>query len=159
MTGVFIVFLFILQLVSFFFIAILNARLSKFQDVERKNEELMKEMDDAVSAYLFEMKDENNRLLEELSRRTSKFEGIEIKSQQLQDEVGFSTPTTISKTKVANLYKQSFKVEESEPTLKPITLKEQVIQLSNSGKSTEQIAKQLGKGKTEIELMIKFNNE
>lgn len=159
MSGVFIAFLFILQLVSFFLIVILNARISKFQDVERKHEELMKEMDDAVSAYLFEMKDENNRLLEELSRRSAKFEGIEVKSQQLQGEVGFSTPSTISKTKVANLYKQSFKVEESEPILKPITVKEQVIQLSNSGKSTEQIAKQLGKGKTEIELILKFNHE
>ena len=159
MSGVFIAFLFILQFVSFFLIAILNARLSKFQDVERKHEELMKEMDDAVSAYLFEMKDENNRLLEELSRRSSKFEGIEVKSQHLQDEIGFSAPSAISKTKVANLYKQSFKLEESEPPLKPTTLKEQVIQLSKTGKSTEQIAKQLGKGKTEIELMLKFNNE
>lgn len=159
MSGVFIAFLFILQLISFFLIAILNARLSKFQDVERKHQELMKEMDDAVSAYLFEMKDENNRLLEELSRRTSKFEGIEVKSQRQQDDFGLTYPSTISKKKVASLYKQTVKSDEVEPILIPITLKEQIIQLYNSGKTIEQIAKQLGKGKTEIELMIKFSKE
>ena len=159
MSAVFIAFLFILQLISFFLIAILNARLSKTKDVEQKHQELMKEMDDAVSAYLFEMKDENNRLLEELSRRSSHFEGIEVKSQRHQDEVDLSYPSTISKKKVASLYKQTVKLDELEPTLIPITLKEQVTQLYNSGKTIEQIAKQLGKGKTEIELMIKFSKE
>jgi len=159
MSGVFIAFLFILQLVSFFLIAILNARLSKLQDVERKQQVLMKEMDDAVSAYLVEIKDENNRLLEELSRKSVSFEGIEVQSQRTQDEVHFSNRPTISKTKVANLYKQTLKTDETERTLKPLSIKEQVHQLYSDGNSIEQIAKTLEKGKTEIELMLKFRSE
>jgi hypothetical protein len=159
MSGLFFAFLFILQLVSFFLIAILNARLSKLQDVERKQQVLMKEMDDAVSAYLFEIKDENNRLLKELSRRPSSYEGIEVQSQSPQDELHFSSRSTVSKTKVANLYKQTLNIADSEVTTIPITLKEQVDNLYSQGKSIEQIAKQLEKGKTEIELMLKFRNE
>lgn len=170
MSGVFIAFLFILQLVSFFLIAILYTRLTKLKDVENKHQVLMREMDDAVSAYLLEIKDENNRLLEELSRRSVSFDGIEVQQDHNKDEVEFSPRSTVSKLAVAKLYKQTTNPKESENLSKlitvkeenlskPITLKEQVEELLNSGKSIEQIAKQLGKGKTEIELILKFHNE
>lgn len=170
MSGVFIAFLFILQLVSFFLIAILYTRLTKLKDVENKHQVLMREMDDAVSAYLLEIKDENNRLLEELSRRSVSFDGIEVQQDQHKDEVEFSPRSTVSKMAVAKLYKQTTNPKEPENLSKPITvkvenlskpitLKEQVEELLNSGKSIEQIAKQLGKGKTEIELILKFRNE
>jgi hypothetical protein len=159
MSGVFIAFLFILQLISFFLIAILYTRLTKLKDVEHKHQVLMREMDDAVSAYLLEIKDENNRLLEELSRRSVSFDGIEVLKEQQKDEVEFSPRSTVSKLAVAKLYKQTTNPKEPENLSKQITLKEQVDGLLNSGKSIEQIAKQLGKGKTEIELILKFRNE
>jgi hypothetical protein len=171
MSGVFIAFLFILQLVSFFLIAILYTRLTKQKDIEDKHQVLLREMDDAVSAYLLEIKDENNRLLEELSRRSVSFDGIEVQQGQHKDEVEFSPRSTVSKLAVAKLYKQTTQTKEQEYFSIPVTLKEQgslsktislkeqVEGLLNSGESIEQIAKQLGKGKTEIELILKFGNE
>ena len=64
-----IVALVVLQLLSFYFIILLNMKLSKFKDLERKQEQLMREMDDAVGVYLLEMREENNRLIEELSKQ------------------------------------------------------------------------------------------
>ena len=64
-------FLFILQIISFYFIALLYTKLSKFQDLERKQENIMNEMENSFSAYLAEMKDENDRLLAELSKETN----------------------------------------------------------------------------------------
>ena len=67
--GILIVILFVLQLLSFCFIVILNLKLSKFKTLELKQERLMREMDDAVGAYLLEMHEENNRLIDELTKQ------------------------------------------------------------------------------------------
>lgn len=64
-----VVTLFVLQLLSFCFIVILNMKLSKFKTLELKQERLMREMDDAVGGYLLEMHEENNRLIDELTKQ------------------------------------------------------------------------------------------
>ena len=66
MTTILIAVLFFLQLISFYFLIILNTKLAKFKDLEKKQERLMREMDDTISVYLAEMKDENDRLIKEL---------------------------------------------------------------------------------------------
>lgn len=66
MTTILIALLFFLQLLSFYFLIILNTKLAKFKDLEKKQERLMREMDDTITAYLAEMKDENDRLIKEL---------------------------------------------------------------------------------------------
>ena len=156
MSGVLLTFLFILQFVSFFLIALLFTRLSNAKEIEKQHEEFMKEMDDAVSAYLFEIKDENNRLIEELAI-TNHF--IKKEEKTPIDEIPFSPRSTVSKSAVAKLYQQASPVKETVESKNELTPQNQVLALSNAGKSIEEIAKQLGKGKTEIELMLKFHNE
>jgi len=56
MTTILIAVLFVLQLLSIYFIIILNTKLAKFKDLEKKQERLMREMDDSISLYLAEMK-------------------------------------------------------------------------------------------------------
>lgn len=159
MSGVLLTFLFILQFVSFFLIALLFTRLSNAKDIEKQHEEFMKEMDDAVSAYLFEIKDENNRLIEELAitNETNRF--IKKEEKTPIDEIPFSPRSTVSKSAVAKLYQQASPVKETVESKNELTPQNQVLALSNAGKSIEEIAKQLGKGKTEIELMLKFHHE
>ena len=69
MQTVFLLFLFILQLISFYFMALLYMRLSKFNNLEKKQEKLMAEMDDAIGAYLSELKEENERLIQIIDKR------------------------------------------------------------------------------------------
>lgn len=159
MSGVLLTFLFILQFVSFFLIALLFTRLSHVKDIEKKHEEFMKEMDDAVSAYLFEIKDENNRLIEELAMTNeTKNVGKEYERAP-QEEVPFSPRSTVSKSAVAKLYQQSSPVKDIVEVKSEPSPQDQVLALSKAGKSIEEIAKLLGKGKTEIELMLKFHHE
>lgn len=66
MATILITILFFLQLLSFYFLIILNTKLAKFKDLEKKQERLMREMDDTISVYLADMKDENDRLIQEL---------------------------------------------------------------------------------------------
>ena len=159
MSGVLITFLFILQFVSFFLIALLFTRLSNAKEIEKQHEEFMKEMDDAVSAYLFEIKDENNRLIEELAITNETNHLKKEKEKTPIDEIPFSPRSTVSKSAVAKLYQQASPVKETVESESELSPQNQVLALSNAGKSIEEIAKQLGKGKTEIELMLKFHHE
>ncbi|ACA39179.1 hypothetical protein Bsph_1581 [Lysinibacillus sphaericus C3-41] len=51
MTTILIAVLFFLQLLTFYFLIILNTKLAKFKDLEKKQERLMSEMDDTISVY------------------------------------------------------------------------------------------------------------
>jgi len=202
MTIILIAVLFILQLLSFYFLIILNTKLAKFKDLEKKQERLMREMDDTISLYLADMKDENDRLIQELQRVSkseiqnavkqeepivrqkeqeqppslTKEESTADGSVSLDNEPRVYVPKNI----VANAYsrqqqtgakndanKTEAKVAQSaqQPTdatkkeeAKPLTIEQQAIELAKQGKTAEEIAKQLQKGKTEIELLLKFHH-
>ena len=55
-----------MQIIGFYFLALLYTKVSKFDDLEKKQRKLMEEMDDSIGAYLSELKDENDRLIERL---------------------------------------------------------------------------------------------
>ncbi|MFJ7184616.1 DUF6115 domain-containing protein [Lysinibacillus xylanilyticus] len=202
MTIILIAVLFILQLLSFYFLIILNTKLAKFKDLEKKQERLMREMDDTISLYLADMKDENDRLIQEL-QRVSKSEIqnavkqeepiVRLKEQEQppsltkEESTGDGSVSLdneprvyVPKNIVANAYsrqqqtgakndanKTEAKVAQSaqQPTdatkkeeAKPLTIEQQAIELAKQGKTAEEIAKQLQKGKTEIELLLKFHH-
>ena len=74
---IFLVILFLLQLISFYFLALLYTKVSKFDDLEKKQRKIMNEMDDSLGAYLAELKDENERLIQRLAERDSDLSAVE----------------------------------------------------------------------------------
>lgn len=192
MTTILIAVLFFLQLISFYFLIILNTKLAKFKDLEKKQERLMREMDDTISVYLAEMKDENDRLIKELQSVSQS----EIAASSLLQTEQYMTPQEqptlpavhevksdsslslekdariyVPKNIVANAYSRQqhtsskmvktappLKVEEQKEAEKLLTVEQQALELAKQGKSPEEIAKQLQKGKTEIELLLKFHH-
>jgi len=191
MTTILITVLFVLQLLSFYFIIILNTKLAKFKDLEKKQERLMREMDDSISLYLTEMKDENNRLIQALqvvpkpeTTTGQQSKPITVHKDQKQplsqaeheqkDVSRDSEPRILMpKNIVANAYSRQqqggvtpVQATASKPVAvtvpkeeqKPITLEQQIVQMAKQGKTAEEIAKQLQKGKTEIELLLKFHS-
>lgn len=195
MTTILIVVLFVLQLLSFYAIVILNTKLAKFQDLEKKQGHLMREMDDAISLYLAEMKDENNRLISELQAVPKSQQIVRVNPlEKVEQHRELESQRTIEKTSSIEVNIPDFEVESrvfvpkniavnaynrqqhasnntanqgspvatldavSEVEQKERTFEEQVVQLSKQGKGVEEIAKQLQKGKTEIELLLKFHS-
>ena len=192
MTTILIAVLFFLQLISFYFLIILNTKLAKFKDLEKKQERLMREMDDTISVYLTEMKDENDRLIKELQNVSQS----EIAASSMQHTEQYMSPQeepplpvvqevksdsslslekdariNVPKNIVANAYSRQqhtgskmvktaspLKVEEQKEPDKVLTVEQQALELAKQGKSPEEIAKQLQKGKTEIELLLKFHH-
>ncbi|MFF5993342.1 hypothetical protein AAGS61_01150 [Lysinibacillus sp. KU-BSD001] len=209
MVSIILIVLFIGQLLSFFFIVLLNSKLAKFKDLEARQEKIIREMDDAIGVYLMEMKEENDRLIQELKTvkqgHTVK-DDIEYMTQQPQEKMKhiqeavkvdgippLLTPDEqISEQKVqmtqlkqviplpfaTNAYNKQKKQLHSEavpvttkasqqqevppavdqaPVAHVTSLEQQIVQMYVAGKSIEEIAKETQKGKTEIELLIKFH--
>ncbi|WP_342566795.1 hypothetical protein MKY09_12565 [Psychrobacillus sp. FSL K6-4046] len=162
MTTIIIIALFLLQIISFYFIALLNMKLSKYKDLEDRQEQTMKEIEDSFSAYLADMKDENDRLLYELKENSfvppikehasAKEEVSTTIKNDIDSSFVISRPL-VSKHKVANSYVQAASLPEKK---QPVTMKEKVLYYSEEGKSPIEIAKLLQIGKTEVELFLKF---
>lgn len=180
MASIVIIFLIIAQCLSFYFIVLLNVKISRLKDVEEKQQRLKDDMDDAVGAYLAEMKDENDRLIAELKK---------AKSETIKTPVVVETPVQPSVTvvrpqqtvtpddmvdaedevqqqlEVQELLKKDFTTpmayaknayQKQRPTPPPLTMEEQAKQMYKEGRSIGEIAKALNRGKTEIELLLKF---
>ena len=190
MMTVMIIALVIMQLVSFYFIILLNGKIAKFKDLEIRQDKLIREMDDSISMYLVEMKEENDRFIQQLS--TVKVEPARMAStvEEMPKEIVSTESAPVAtaaveeirpfvpKTHASKAYGQQVKIHvdklepedvligkaKSKQTIAPTEQKaglqpfeQQVVDLHRAGKSADEIAKQLQKGKTEIELLIKFH--
>jgi len=160
MTSIILVILFLLQLISFYFIALLNAKLTKFNNMEYKQEQILAEIEDSFSAYIAEIKDENDRLLQELNTTNhivaATTEHVKEKETEKEASPSFEIPKTfVSKQLAANSYIKTALVTEKK---EPVTIKEKVLYYDNEGKSIDEIAKMLQIGKTEVELFLKFKH-
>ncbi len=156
----------------------------------------MREMDDTISVYLADMKDENDRLIQELQRVSKpEIQNVVKQGEQIvrQKEQGQPSSLTqeestvdgsvsldqeprvyVPKNIVANAYSRQQQTganteavvhSAQQPTAatkkeeeKPLTIEQQAVELAKKGKTVEEIAKQLQKGKTEIELLLKFHH-
>lgn len=184
MTSIVIVFLIIAQCLSFYFIVLLNVKISRLKDVEEKQQRLKDDMDDAVGAYLAEMKDENDRLIAELKKAKAQTiapvaRPVEVSDEQPQPAVTVVRPPKaptvdlqtsrneeeIQQLEVQELLKKDFNTpiayvknayQKQQPTPPPLTMEEQAKQMYKQGSSIDEIAKTLNRGKTEIELLLKF---
>lgn len=200
MTTALIITLFIIQLITIFVIVILNSKLSKFNDLEKRQNELVNEMDNAISVYLMEMREENDRLINELKKPVDSKNKARITSEvpihtvteqpvMKQMETLQNQPDSIKQEEqlteiqprkfvpvkqAVNAYNkqknepieeleettsieaQLFSKEDNNETKQP-TFEQQVVAHYRDGKSIEEIAKMMQRGKTEIELLVKFH--
>lgn len=183
MVSIILVVLFICQLLSFFFILLLNSKLAKFKDLEMRQERMAKELDDAIGLYLLEMKEENDRLIQELSavKQTAGKEQTSIPeetAEQLTKEEAVSSLAAAGPVRqrpyvpvafAANAYSRQKQqpvneapekvssAEETEEQDKLTPFEREVVEMHRTGKTIEEIAKITQKGKTEIELLLKFH--
>ncbi|WP_163101530.1 hypothetical protein [Peribacillus alkalitolerans] len=83
--------------------------------------------------------------------------GFSDKLFSQEDKVELSNSLKSSEKKKVSHFQDSFKEQLSKHhVMKSLTIQEQIDELMEKGMSIEQIAKKLNKGKTEIELLLKF---
>lgn len=203
-TTILIVVLFILQFLSFSFIVLLNSKLNKYKEIEQKQESIIREMDESISNYLLEIKDENDRLIKELTTQSAIKQAVvkqptsmpsytmptasvqksatteanvEINVNQplnLQPSVVEASPLELPKyfpkAAAASAYKKQAMEKQPKPVKEEVAVQndaavdqmltafeQEVVNYHRMGLSIEEIAKKTQKGKTEIELLIKFH--
>ncbi|MBB6452896.1 putative transcriptional regulator [Salirhabdus euzebyi] len=139
----------------------LYRRFSVQQDTEflEKN---MREVEDVFQSYLLELKDENEKLLNILAENGKngiEQEEMEQKTKPILNEER-TEPNQASLRKVKDSVVNSYNPAEITVTdkVEEMTEESNVMLLHKQGLTIEEIAKQLNKGKTEIELLIKFHS-
>ncbi|WAA10740.1 hypothetical protein [Fervidibacillus albus] len=156
---------FILVIFAFFLIILLFLRQNRYNDLEKKFDQLNGVLEETVASFLVEMKDENDKFLEKLRRLKEEGE----QGNPLHEIVKNERPQNKRKPEEMkeDVHRQHTVSEQPSPihpienkTEMPVNehdrLIEKVKKLLQKGYTPEQIAKKLNKGKTEIDLLIKF---
>ncbi|MEM5010794.1 hypothetical protein WKH57_08750 [Niallia taxi] len=193
MVNFLLVFSIALNILALLCIALLFIRQNRLAAFESRQEKALEEMEEIVSSFIAEIKEENELFLDRVQRLDDNLE--ESKMEELRSTLEVSEPKPIP---MINTYKAAAKSyqtfeksagnddveelldlilpqnpeekavqeediadeaiveKEEEPEEKEKTLLEVVTELEEQGKTIEEIAKQLNKGKTEIELLLKF---
>jgi hypothetical protein len=156
MTNFLLVLSLILHAVGFYFITLLFMKYQSVKHIEERQAAMLAETEQYLSAYLMELKDENEKLLSEMKHmQRSEHKSKENNAPRQPDvkdsveEADFPVPSFTHEDRV------EISFHNPEPA-SPLTLEEKAFQLNQKGFSAEEIAKQLNKGITEIELMLKF---
>jgi hypothetical protein len=156
---------FILHLISFFFIILLSLKLAKVKEVETKQAKMMKDMEEAIAAYLLEFKEENEKFIDTLTKTINRVELQHKKEEKAEKQVPTYLPNIeqikdqvdISMTHINHEKISSSNNTEMNKEMQSIM--QQALQLHRQGKTIEEIARILEKGKTEIELLLKFQRK
>jgi uncharacterized membrane protein YgaE (UPF0421/DUF939 family) len=164
MSTLLLVISFIFHLISFFFIILLSLKLSKVKEVETKQEKMIKDMEEAIAAYLLEFKEENEKFIDTLTKTINRIELQNKKAEKAERQAVLPTylpnieqikdQVDISMTHITHEKVGSSKDAEMNKEMQSIM--QQALQLHRQGKTIEEIARILEKGKTEIELLLKF---
>jgi len=162
MTAFLLTISFVLHALSLFIIILLYLQLTKIKEVEKRQAQMIEEMEQTVSAYFIEWKEENDRFLQALSKTLHHRSSVK---NEAKAEKSATTPNTASQKQKKSEWSPLAHVDEMKDTVEirtirpkpaPLSLAEQAAQLYKEGKTIEDIAKILKKGKTEIELLLKF---
>jgi hypothetical protein len=174
MTTFLLIISFLLNIISLLAIVILYTRQNRFIDLEKKQGKMIQDMEETISTYLIEMKEENeafmnnlneNKLVQKNKKQSEskekspspKYEEVDSQAnKRLNASKAYKKPAAINEKSEGETDWEPLLACEQEITQEN-TLVNRVISLQRDGLSIEEIAKRLGKGPTEIELMLKFN--
>ncbi|MES1043081.1 hypothetical protein MHI39_15940 [Heyndrickxia sp. FSL K6-6286] len=175
MTNMMLFFSIILNIITIFAVIILYLRQNRITALDHTQKHAMKEMEDLFSAYIEELKEENNQFIDNikhLQENQSQKEKTEvnevnesfnIENSEEQQKIDNQVITPHSYKHMTAVKSYQNKVEPSSivtnleaKETEPKTIQERVVSLKKEGLTNEEIAKKLNKGITEIELMLKF---
>ncbi len=162
------------NLVTILTVIILYTRQNRLIDFEKNYKASLKEMEELINTFIFEMKEENDEI-KQLFRSESEDpvkEGHQSDMDEELDQEVIGLPQGYRQQAALNAYtnlsgqsietkrivKKKESVREGQETDQNRVLAE-IINMKNQGITTEEIAKKMGRGKTEIDLLIKLNQK
>ncbi|WP_027954231.1 hypothetical protein [Halobacillus kuroshimensis] len=139
MTSFVLVISFLIDGLILFGLMIMMKKIRRTEELELRQEKVAAEIEDLFSSYLYEIKEENKRMEAWASSGTGSMEET-ISPVKETKGGGYEPPLPDEGT------------GEEQPSIHSM-----VMNMKKDGWSVEETAKALNKGKTEVELMYKFN--
>lgn len=175
MTNFLLIFSIMLNVLAFLCIALLFIRQNRIVTMESKQDHILKEMEEVVSTFISEIKEENESLLQKI-KQMDPSKNETITSDETEENIPLKVlsqkPVQINKYKEnQGFHKETGVVADQQDDVEELlnlilpnkqekkpkkTLLDEVVELYEQGKSVDEIAKELNKGKTEIQLLLKF---
>ncbi|WP_090856578.1 hypothetical protein [Paraliobacillus sp. PM-2] len=153
---------FFIHITTFIYLKTLSSRVMRPEEFLQRQEEQKKEMEDLLSIYVLEIREENERLMEALQNKPNNRDNQSTTASPQRSSLSNQGKEQMAHdTKRAFYYKQNDyepPMIEEEESFKP-SFSAQVLALYSKGESVESIARKLDCGKTEVELMVKFHQK
>lgn len=173
--GILIIFTLIISVLSLFTVIILFIRQNRLFHLEQKYKQLQNELEQSITSFLIEIREENDKFLRNLEQvkpvkvNKTKLDNHEKMNNDKLDNHIQSTDLEIkdlpnySGLKEYKTIAKQVKNNDKNALIKDVKNEydeemNKIIRLVDDGYSIEEIAKSLNKGKTEVELLIKFSS-
>ncbi len=162
MTGTLIFILFLINVLLAFALLLLYMRQNKLMGMEKRQQLVLKESEQVMASLLEEIKDENEKFLSRLmeSRETEDKNTDAMIADNIMEEKDLvpvdEEPQDVQEEVKPLEPKQDPQSDASDNATVQLPLREQVELLTEQGLTVTDIARKLNKGKTEIELLMKF---
>ena len=151
---------FIIHVITFVFIRQLKVELDKSKQDKEHLDKQQKEIEELLAVYLIEIREENEKLLETLNQNNHHSKNTETEEKNV-DEFLYEPEEKIEPKESVEPERyqdyQPIEPPDQEDTVEQ-SLAAQVLSLHEKGVQSEEIAKQLNRGKREVELFIRFHN-
>ncbi|WP_461200457.1 hypothetical protein [Anoxybacillus sp. TBDG-1] len=138
---------FVLHGISLFLIILLSLRWVKIKETEKEQAELIREMETMMTTYLMQFKEENERFVKQITSSTVRQHFRSLRKEQMSPPVEH----------VVDRIELSSTAPKEEQPLE--SLVSEALKLQQQGKTIDEIAKTLKRGKTEMELLLKFHQK
>ncbi|MBZ5749897.1 hypothetical protein [Metabacillus rhizolycopersici] len=174
MTAILLSISLLLHVVAFYFIAVLYMKYSTIKELSDTQKKMIEETEQAMTSFLIEMKDENERLLQHLNsssehpqqrNKSVMLEKKDLQQNEIPSKESRRNDLIVERQEdlpdylaAANLVEDIIEITNA-PQEKMIPFELEAINLFKNGHTVEQIAKKLNKGKIEIELLLKFRQK
>ncbi|WP_163151258.1 hypothetical protein [Anoxybacillus sp. MB8] len=142
---------FVLHGVSLFLIILLSLKWAKIKETEREQAELIREMETMMTTYLMQFKEENERFVKQMTSSAVRQKKKESPPLLRDEQVRLPVDDVVDRVELSST------TPKEEPALE--SLISEALKLQQQGKTIDEIAKVLKRGKTEIELLLKFHQK
>ncbi|MBL3647152.1 Swarming motility protein SwrB [Bacillus vallismortis] len=153
---------FALHGVLLYAVIILYTRLAAVKETEKQQKKILEETENTLAAFLLELKEENEKLIENTDSPSSQAEK-ETQKSDLQRSENYAERDEVQEEENLPEHIEGLitEVERQEESVNSDvqSFEDQVIDLYEQGYSASQIAQKLKSGKTEIELFLKFRSK
>ncbi|WP_208592541.1 DUF6115 domain-containing protein [Gracilibacillus suaedae] len=157
MLYILLLFSFIIHIVTFVIIRQLKLKQDTLAGVEDNVNQQVKNIEDTLAVYLIELKEENEKFVQQVGQFNSDTSD-QHSHNQMQNEVRKSVEEVNTPKQTTKEYQAISHVEQVEDVVERSTTAS-VLHLNEKGYTVDEIAKELDKGKTEVELLLKFQQK